>query len=312
MIRVLAFITLFTFSGLGYSADEGKPIPIPNVKAGDKWTYKVIYSGGREGVYETRVQSVGEGVISGLVVNKATGDEIDMEWTSEWNTRFNPYYRMVWDRPSCNFKFPLVIGSNWHCTSSIVARENEARRDPTERTLKVMGWESVVVPAGTFRALKLEQNGETRTARGIVNSVGWIWYVPEVKREVKSTTETRIPSGRVVGSTSQELLEFTISPEWVAQSESDRDGAYFDPASIRKDGDLVKVEILNSLPNNSSLRSLREYDCKNMRLRSITTSVFSEPMGGGKLRSNDKSNDPWEDIAPDSKLAPFLKLLCAK
>jgi hypothetical protein len=54
---------------------------------------------------------------------------------------------------------------------------------------KVLGWEKVTVPAGTFDALKIEvtsvYNGENMRGRWTGNSTDTIWYVPKVKHFVK-------------------------------------------------------------------------------------------------------------------------------
>ena len=51
----------------------------------------------------------------------------------------------------------------------------------------VTGWETVTVPAGTFRALKVIQKGVWRRLDNGSSHVQEIafWYVPEVKRWVK-------------------------------------------------------------------------------------------------------------------------------
>ena len=58
-----------------------------------------------------------------------------------------------------------------------------------ERTAKVVGWERIVVPAGEFRALKIELSGYGRRLDRPGSqpaAARWrIWYAPEVKRPVK-------------------------------------------------------------------------------------------------------------------------------
>ncbi len=75
------------------------------------------------------------------------------------------------------------------------------------------GWEEVIVPAGTYRALKLEGYGPY--VRLDQPGSGWsrfgYWYVPEVKRFVKQTWETGTgaptsPDTNLV----IELLEFSV------------------------------------------------------------------------------------------------------
>ena len=47
------------------------------------------------------------------------------------------------------------------------------------------GWEDVEVPAGKFRALKIEHNGTYKGSCGTGVKQHWYWHVPAVKRHVK-------------------------------------------------------------------------------------------------------------------------------
>ena len=79
--------------------------------------------------------------------------------------------------------FPLAEGKTWS--------QSVRRTDPstgTERTVtlrgKVIGWETVKVPAGEFRALKVERAmtlGNHGTFRTETRRVEYEWYVPELK-----------------------------------------------------------------------------------------------------------------------------------
>ncbi len=79
-------------------------------------------------------------------------------------------------------------------------------KDPTvgpfelrnERKVRVIGWETVAVPAGTFRALRIESEGSfQRTDIAVSGSAKeTAWYAPEVKRYVKWTFENSTFRGR--------------------------------------------------------------------------------------------------------------------
>ena len=75
-------------------------------------------------------------------------------------------------------------------------------------TGKVVGWERVNVPAGTFNSMRIEINGlyDGLDARGRWNGViaETIWYVPELKAPAKWTYQDTI-RGR--GSFSDEIWE---------------------------------------------------------------------------------------------------------
>jgi hypothetical protein len=79
--------------------------------------------------------------------------------------------------------FPLMEGKTWS--------QSVRRTDPstgTERTVtvrgRVIGWETVKVPAGEFRALKIERAmglGDHGTFRTETRRLEYEWYVPELK-----------------------------------------------------------------------------------------------------------------------------------
>ena len=90
-----------------------------------------------------------------------------------------------------------------------------------------------------------------------------------------------------------------------------------DRATIRKDGNLRKMwELKNFKPRRKdgamSELSRTEYDCKGERLMLLTLSGHTEPMGGGKVLFNDAPDPQWDEIAPRSVAAAFLKIACAQ
>jgi hypothetical protein len=83
----------------------------------------------------------------------------------------------------------LKIGSSHRIAYEITSRRGSGASSRFEETIKVVAWEDVEVPAGKFRALKIECEGTYQ--RLDTRAGGWlrreIWYVPEVKRWVKWT-----------------------------------------------------------------------------------------------------------------------------
>ena len=82
-------------------------------------------------------------------------------------------------------------------------------------TTKVVGWESVTVPAGTFRALRVEIEGK----RGKDPDPYWwpkqaarfqhtVWYAPEVKRYVKAHHLAWSMTASQFADEAVELLEY--------------------------------------------------------------------------------------------------------
>lgn len=87
------------------------------------------------------------------------------------------------------FDFPLYSGKTWSQTSIETDIKTKAQREHRLSAV-VEGWENITVPAGSFKALKVNiqtslYDPKTRsTLRGSDIS----WYVPSVKRSVKSET----------------------------------------------------------------------------------------------------------------------------
>ncbi len=104
--------------------------------------------------------------------------------------------------------------------------------------------------------------------------------------------------------------------EWVFVARND-DSVYFDPTTIRKDGNYRKVWEITNLPERgpngeASFQYRNEYDCKDERSRILSLISYTERMAKGKdiYRDNEMSN--WSDIPPRSFSAEMLKIVCAK
>lgn len=166
-------------------ADESAPVHKPEVKVGEWWRYRVTENPTnvpRIAHGEQRVTFVGPNEI--LTVNRGDRDSV---WTPEWNALSHGGSGVTYDKPRQLFSFPLKVGAVHQARYEVVSRRGSGALSRYEDNVKVVGWEDVVVPAGKFRALKLEVTGTYQ--RIDTRGRGWtrkeIWYVPEVKRWVK-------------------------------------------------------------------------------------------------------------------------------
>lgn len=196
-------------------ADETAPVPKPDVKTGDSWRYRVsTYQTNVPIVFplDSRVNFVGPNVII-TVETGNDGREYDSQFDSDWSISALGYQGQVFDPPIRFYKFPLQVGAEYPYAHEMVAQKGSPARIRAEGTVKVVGWEDVTVPAGKFRALKIEAKGSFQ--RLDTNFRGWQrfqqWYVPEVKRLVKSTFESggRAPNQLDLVRTT-ELAEFKV------------------------------------------------------------------------------------------------------
>ena len=95
------------------------------------------------------------------------------------------------DRNKRLFNFPLDIGKTWEDKFIIKQAALSTEETTYLETFTVLGWEEIVVPAGKFKALKLEYKQEMAGQTAGRPKVGkaWYWYSPDVKYMVKCQYE---------------------------------------------------------------------------------------------------------------------------
>lgn len=171
-----------------------QPVAKPHVKVNDSWSYRSIdlKSGATLARFDVRVTFAEGDVI--VIEQLAAGARQDQDghYTSEWNARALPsgyVYKDTWKI----FKFPLQPGQKFESTYEHLAIRGKptGHRFRVSGAVEVLGWEEVRVPAGEFRAMRIEFNG--RSKRLDTGQEFWVrhqfWYVPSVKRWVKYATE---------------------------------------------------------------------------------------------------------------------------
>jgi len=102
------------------------------------------------------------------------------------------------------------------------------------------------------------------------------------------------------------LLALATSPAfagWEKVVETDGFVDYIDPATLRKDGNFQKVWKLHDRKQRSadgamSRRMLEEFDCLKLRNRTLSFSLHSESMGGGRTIITVNTPAPWENKTP--------------
>ena len=215
LLRTMGFAIAFGFASAVSGNDEAAPVQQPQVKVGDRWTYRYTdYPTNlpRISTSEMRVTSVEPDVIL-IVHTHRNGRETDSQWTPEWSAIASSRGRL-YDPPQRLLQFPLKVGATYAYAYGIAATRGSSMRTRSEGAATVTGWEDIVVPAGRFRALKVEAKGTYQ--RLDIGYVGWqrweFWYVPEVKRWVKFTFESGPVARPSTPSTKQvdEMVEFKV------------------------------------------------------------------------------------------------------
>ena len=110
------------------------------------------------------------------------------------------------------------------------------------------------------------------------------------------------------------------SAEWTRASENDEFILYTDRATIRRNGNLVKMWALADYPSTQtnhgylflSVKEQKEYDCREEKLRKVAAASYSGSMGTGKVVLSTNVASSWEPIYPDSMGEAMWKIACGK
>jgi hypothetical protein len=209
MARYLSALVL----GFGITAalaGDDDPVKQPYVEVGDCWTYRTAYTSkpDRPGGHKLCVTYVDREKNLILVVARTNGGrEVDLTYTGEWTAIAG--FRNVSTLASHELKFPLRVGDAYSFVHEYHRKSDEQVWGRTHYDMKVVGWEDVTVPAGTFRALRIEGIGVGRGMRGTqarpFEHRTTIWYAPEVNRKVKSII---FRSSKNI--TVEELVEYSL------------------------------------------------------------------------------------------------------
>lgn len=170
-------------------ASDGAMVGRPEVKVGDWWSYRRmnVHQDRRLFDHVIEVTFVGPEVIVGTGRNIGRGTELDATWTRDWNPVVDIDNRSYEPVPQF-FAFPLIPGQSRRTEFqwSLKGRVGEVRTT-FRMEVTVKGWEEITVPAGTFRAIKVEASGTFQRQDAYFAGRAWweYWYVPEVRNWVK-------------------------------------------------------------------------------------------------------------------------------
>jgi len=175
---------------LGTSLSVAAQVAAPTLKAGDTWTYRGIDNYNRQptGTWTREVTGTAASGIR-VAVRSADGSVDDLfrapgELTSGV---LNDRARGTMDPAFQLMPFPLGEGKSW---SQKVIRTDPVTNEKREMLVrgKVLGWETIKVPAGEFRAMKVERTmylGDYDSFRGITQRTETEWYAPDIRGAAK-------------------------------------------------------------------------------------------------------------------------------
>jgi hypothetical protein len=207
----LALAFVVGCAALGVCAAESDPVERPQVKPGDSWSYRRMdyFTNQSDGLLRDTVNFANERVIQ-VISKRGRDKESDSAYTAEWNFVASPNDR-VFDPHQGLFKFPMRPGDTRDWVYNVKVPLEGSYEVRHQRRVKVIGWEELTVPAGKFRALRIESEGPFQRVDKPISGTSkeTAWYVPEAKRYVKWTFENWNFKGRVQWW-GLELLEYKV------------------------------------------------------------------------------------------------------
>lgn len=192
----MSLIRSSSLRGVLAAALAGAALPVaaqvaaPTLKPGDTWTYRGIDNYNRlpTGTWTRAVTATGPDGIR-VAVHGADGAFDDLfRGPGELAAGvLNDRARGAMEPALQVAPFPLAEGKAW---SQRVIRTDAATGERREMrvTGRVRGWETVKVPAGEFKALKVERTmylGDYDSFRGITQRTETEWYAPDIRGAAK-------------------------------------------------------------------------------------------------------------------------------
>ena len=182
----------------------------PDVHVGDMWRYRTVDGFTNETTleYSHRLVEINDREFVIQLQNKGKQGSALRFYTHDWNSldsgdaKFEPYFP--------TYKFPLKVGAELQQEYKTLMTNGQVSTGFLKT--RVVAFEKVTVPAGTFDAFKEEyvtevidadSNATTRTGRVT------IWYAPAVKNLVRRETIV-LANGRVRSKEVDELVVYSL------------------------------------------------------------------------------------------------------
>lgn len=211
IVTRLSLILLITIAPLSAWGDASAVAEKPDVHSGDRWSYQHTDGMTNEPDYTwiVDVVNVSDKEIRARIRKKGQlGSEI-YTYSKDWNpvdissAKYDPYL--------ASYMFPLQVGKSWNNTADKMLFAS-GKHGKFFVKGKVLAYEKVTVPAGTFDAYKIQVDTEgfgTDEDANTGKTTEISWYAPAAKRAVRIES-TFLRDGRVRRKDISELLEFSL------------------------------------------------------------------------------------------------------
>ena len=116
------------------------------------------------------------------------------------------------------------------------------------------------------------------------------------------------------------LVSGAASAEWMYAGETEHHTFYVDRATIRKNGNFVKMWSLVDYKKAEvfggkaflSRRTQEEFECKEEKMRLLAITTFSGQMLSGTVNYTDNKTEEWMAVPPGSGAEALWKIACGK
>ena len=193
-------------------------VPAPPIAVGDTYVYesRAVGSaadkpGARLVTRRAVIGTDGRITMTSLRLSSRNAKPRTLYFDGEWNllgVRNSSGSGLDYSPPLQYYDFPLFPGKTWRQATTERNIQTRATRQHV-LTGTVRGWELVSVPAGTFRGIKVELQTELFDPDSGERILGTdtSWYVPEVRRSVKSVMTAKGGRQRIIELQSYEVVD---------------------------------------------------------------------------------------------------------
>jgi hypothetical protein len=241
MFKTITFICCLLFPLLVVA---GETIQSPVVKPGDSWVFVTTTEKGQNGWTQKHeefkvIHASANSILQAIKENGSNQPPKEQLVGKDWSRFRNINGKeTIVNRP---LYFPLKEGKSWETDYSEDHPNKEHKNEHFHTSYTVIGWEDIDVPAGHFKAIKIEAEGQWKAElESSVNVVSGaqvrqsgstivmqsqkipqqsgtgrlykaFWYVPQVKRYVKSIEEYYNAGGFRNERYTSELESYNVS-----------------------------------------------------------------------------------------------------
>lgn len=217
----LLLIAIFFVANPSWAQDLPNSVEKPNFKLGDYWVYNKLDGGNGKLIDVTSEELIkidesgyqltgteGFGTFTTTVYRNNNFNKMREEGDKKYLYLTKPYYP--------HYAFPLTIGKTWKQGVELTwSTFSDVKIVFNALESKVIGWELLTVPAGTFWVLKIESNGWNNGKNAQFQWAGKVtetqWFAPYLRNVIRTEYLEKI-SGRTFKHEITELRSFGLTP----------------------------------------------------------------------------------------------------